>query len=122
MYVPAGSFKKGKLTNAINALCFNGCVYATFLFCYVVSLLKMQAPWRPITMILLVAICISFFVWQSVRLKKMYTDQKVSELEARYGSAIPSSVAKLIYWCIVIISIPVMLSAIPLIAGLKVKL
>jgi hypothetical protein len=111
MYVPARQYRLGKTYYAIQAFCFNVCVYAAIPFSFVC--------WHilPNTMSVKIAAIMSLFIGEFLLFGKLkreltvrYSNDKIAEVELKFNRTIGKVLANIIYWLIVILSIPLMMS------------
>lgn len=111
MYVPARSYRLGKTYYAIQSFCFNVCVYVAIPFSFVCWYIL------PNTLPAKIVAIISLFVGEYLlfgRLKgaitQRYSKEKIADVEEKFNPIIGKILANIIYWLIVIVSIPLMMS------------
>lgn len=111
MYVPARRYRLGKTYYAIQSFCFNVCVYVAIPFSF--------ACWYilPNTLPVKIVAIISLFVGEFLLFRQLkraiterYSNDKIAEVEQKFNHTIGKIVAHIIYWLIVILSIPLMMS------------
>jgi hypothetical protein len=111
MYVPARQYRLGKTYYAVQAFCFNVCVYAAIPFSFVCWYIL------PNTMSVKIVAIISLFIGEFLLFGKLkreltvrYSNEKIAEVELKFNRTIGKVLANIIYWLIVILSIPLMMS------------
>ena len=111
MYVPARQYRLGKTYYAVQAFCFNVCVYAAIPFSFVCWYIL------PNTMSVKIVAIISLFIGEFLLFGKLkreltvrYSNEKIAEVELKFNRTIGKILANILYWLIVILSIPLMMS------------
>ncbi len=111
MYVPARQYRLGKTYYAVQAFCFNVCVYAAIPFSFVCWYIL------PNTMSVKIVAIISLFIGEYLLFGKLkreltvrYSNEKIAEVELKFNRTIGKILANILYWLIVILSIPLMMS------------
>ena len=111
MYVPARQYRLGKTYYAVQAFCFNVCVYAAIPFSFVCWYIL------PNTMSVKIAAIMSLFIGEFLLFGKLkreltvrYSNEKIAEVELKFNRTIGKILANILYWLIVILSIPLMMS------------
>lgn len=111
MYVPARRYRLGATYYAVQSFCFNVCVYAAIPFSFVCWYIL------PKTMSVNIVAMISLFVGEFLLFRQLkraitvrYTDEKIAQIEQQFNRIIGKTLANIIYWLLVILSIPLMMS------------
>jgi hypothetical protein len=111
MYVPARQYRLGKTYYAVQAFCFNVCVYAAIPFSFVCWYIL------PNTMSVKIVAIISLFIGEFLLFGKLkreltvrYSNEKIAEVELKFNRTIGKILANITYWLLVILSIPLMMS------------
>ena len=111
MYVPARQYRLGKTYYAVQAFCFNVCVYAAIPFSFVCWYIL------PNTMSVKIVAIISLFIGEYLLFGKLkreltvrYSNEKIAEVELKFNRTIGKILANITYWLLVILSIPLMMS------------
>ncbi len=111
MYVPARQYRLGKTYYAVQAFCFNVCVYAAIPFSFVCWYIL------PNTMSVKIVAIMSLFIGEFLLFRQLkraitlrYTNEKIAEIEQQFNRTIGKILANITYWLLVILSIPLMMS------------